>query len=278
MESKNVLVELLLSCYSVKSYSAIVKNGFLKRLLYHILLTSVLFVIIICIPYAGFVSKTGGIQSVIEEYVPEFIATGDTLTVSEPIINESENTIIMVDTSKYFEYDGNAVYCYDDYESYSNMIYSSTYSTDSYSQMCFIDNNKIMLYEKGEGTRELSVGEITEMTGDFNRQSLIDLCNGLVPALGVIVAIGMFFGVLWNTLVSAIILAIIAGMQHREYNFMQCYTISLYARTPFSLIFAGLSAFGMTIPFKSIIALVGTAVYSAVIIKSIDENADIVTY
>lgn len=268
MKSKNVLSELVLSCYSIKSYSAIVKNGFLKRLLYHILLTVILFALCICIPYGKFVSQTGGVEAIINEYVPEFTVEGDTISVSEPVEILEDDAVIIINTDKYFQLDGETIY------SYSDLEYEE-YSTAQYSQMVFIDSENLLFYDSEKGIREMSISEITDVTGDFNRQTLVDFCTGVIPVLGIIVGLGVFVGILWNTLVSAIILIFIVNAQHREYSFMQCYTISLYARTPFSLIFAILGALGLIIPFKGFIALICVAIYSAVIVKTIDEMENV---
>lgn len=267
MEKKNVFAELVLSCFSIKSYNAIIKNGFFKRLLYHILLTSLLFVISIYVPYAKFNAETGGIGALINEYVPSFSVTDGVLTVSEPVLIDDEGILVVINSSKCFEFDGYGFYAYDSVDA---VDYSAYYSIEEYDSVALADSSRFMLYTSERGYQSAEFSEICETVGNFDRQSIIDFCNAGVPVLGAVVFVGMFIGILWNSFVSAIILMIISNMQKTNLSFMQCYTVSLYARTPFSLLFAILGALSIVVPFKWLLAIVGTAVYSSVIIKRLD--------
>lgn len=265
MESKNIFSELALSCFSLESYNAIKNNGFGKRLLYHLLLTIVLFAISICIPYGRFVAETGGVQGILEKYVPDFQVVDGELYLEKPVNISDDDYFFVVDDTCYFEYYEGVFYKYD--EALGQM--QEYVDVDRYESVILADYEKLIMYSSDEGYRELYFSDIADMFGDFNRQSVVDFCNGFVPVVGIIIFIGVFIGILWNSFISAIILLIISKIQNRELPFIQLYTIALYARTPFSIIFAILGALSIIVPFKSIIIFAAVGVYTAFILKNL---------
>lgn len=274
METKsyNVLAELGLSCFNLGSYNAIRKNKFGKRFLYHLILTLLVFLITFGITYIMFVNETGGVQDIIEQYVPDFELTDDGyLIVDEPFEWVEDGIMVMVDTDmdRYFaNEDGEFI----QYDMWTDDWVSLGYEED-YQAVALLDSELMILYSKNEGYKEMYYDELTESMGAFDRQSVIDLCNVFIPIIGIVLFVGTFIGILWGAFVNSIILLIISSiMGGTKLPYMELYTISLYALTPFELIFAILSMLSISIPFKSWIELIAIAVYSAVILNKIKKD------
>lgn len=273
METKsyNVFAELGLSCFNIGSYNAIRKNKFGKRFLYHLILTLLVFLIAYGVAYMKFVNETGGVQGIIEQYVPDFELTEDGfLFMDEPFEWVDDGIMILVDTdASFFASKDGEFFRYDEW---TDELESLGFEED-YQAVLLMDSELMIAYTKDEGYREVYYGDLTESTGELTRQSVIDLCNVFIPIIGIFLFVGTFIGILWGAFVNSIILLIISSiMGGTNLPYMELYTISLYAMTPFELIFAILSALSISIPFKSWIELIAIAVYSAVIINKIKKD------
>lgn len=271
METKghNVFAELGLSCFSIESYQTIRKNGFGKRLLYHLILAVLLFGITFGIPYVQFLQKTGGIQAYIEENVPDFqISSGGNLYMSRPFSVEENGTLIMIDSDAYFDYRKNTFYKQDSAGNWTELG-----TTKKYNSVMLMDYEKIMIYTQEDGFNEMTWEEMVDVIGTVNRQTLVDWCNSLIPLMAIILFIGVFIGILWDAFISSLILWVIARIQGGiVLPYMQLYTVSLYARTPFKLLLAICTVINVSIPYAGLLALIATAVYSAIITNSIKKD------
>lgn len=272
METKsyNVFAELGLSCFNLGSYNAIRKNKFGKRFLYHLILTLLVFLISFGISYMMFVNETGGVQGIIEQYVPDFELTDDGyLIMDEPYEWVDDGIMIMVDTDTYFACEDGEFFRYD----WWTDEWESLGFEEDYEGVALLDSELMILYSSDQGYREMYYDELTESTGELTRQSVIDLCNVFIPIIAIFLFVGTFIGILWGAFVNSIILLIISSiMGGTKLPYMELYTISLYAMTPFELIFAILSAVSLSIPFKSWIELIAIAVYSAVILNKVKKD------
>lgn len=272
METKsyNVFAELGLSCFNLGSYNAIRKNKFGKRFLYHLILTLLVFLITFGIAYMKFVNETGGVQGIIEQYVPDFELSDDGyLIVDEPYEWVEDGMMIMVDTDTFFASEDGEFFRYD----WETDEWESLGFEEDYERVALLDSELMILYSRDQGYQEKYYDELTESLGELNRQSLIDLCNSFIPVIGIVLFLWTFIVILWGAFVNSIILLIISSiMGGTKLPYMELYTISLYALTPFKLIFAILSALSIPIPFKSWIVLIAVAVYSAVIINKIKKD------
>ncbi|MDE7252586.1 MAG: DUF1189 domain-containing protein [Acetatifactor sp.] len=272
METKsyNVFAELGLSCFNLGSYNAIRKNKFGKRFLYHLILTVLVFLITFGISYILFVSKTGGVQGIIEEHVPDFELTDDGYLIMDESYEWVEDGImIMADTDTFFAGEDGEFFRYD----WMTDEWESLGFEEDYQAVALLDSELMIIYTSDQGYREMYYDELVESMGAFDRQSVIDLCNVFIPIIGIFLFVGTFIGILWGAFVNSIILLIISSiMGGTKLPYMELYTVSLYAMTPFELIFAILSALSISIPFKSWIELIAIAVYSAVIINKIKKD------
>ena len=272
METKsyNVFAELGLSCFNIGSYNAIRKNKFGKRFLYHLILTILVFVFSFVVSYVMFVNETGGVQGIIEQYVPEFELTEDgTLIMDEPVEYVENGVMVMVNTDTFFAYEDGEFFRLDEqFEEWESLG-----SIEDYQVVALLDSELIIAYTSDEGLRQMYFDELTEGTEGFDRQAVVDFCNAFVPIIGIFLFVGTFIGILWSAFVNSIILLIISSiMGGVKLPYMELYTISLYALTPFKLIFAVLSMLSISIPFKSWIILIAVAVYSAVILNKIKKD------
>ena len=273
IDSKNIFAELFLSCFSIKSYRSIIHNGFFKRTGYHLLTTVILFLISVVLPYSVFEAGIGGLQTAMEEVIPDFQIADGELYVSEPLFIEDEGLLFDIDTEKYFIFDGGVFYQYnydiDDYEEY--VIVTPV------DQVLLADREKIMVYNKGE-YNEAYFSDFSESFDGINRDSVINFVKGFIPVMGGIIFIFMFIVIMWNAFVSTIIALIQNNSIGGRASFMELYNIGLYARTPANIIKAVLSVAGMTvgikIPFMWLIYILGTAVYTFYILKDIKKYED----
>lgn len=272
METKsyNVFAELGLSCFNLDSYNAIRKNKFGKRFLYHLILTLLVFLITCGVSYMKFVNENGGMQEIIEKYVPDFELSDDGyLMVDEPFEWVEDGMMIMIDTDAYFACEDGEFFRYD----WWTDEWESLGFEEDYERVALLDSELMILYSRDQGYQERYYDELTESMGELNRQSLIDLCNVFIPIIGFFLFVLTFIGILWVAFVNSIILLIISSiMGGTKLPYMELYTISLYALTPFELIFAILSALSVPIPFKGWIELIAIAVYSAVILNKIKKD------
>ncbi len=271
MEAKghNVFAELGLSCFSIESYQTIRKNGFGKRLLYHFILAVLLFGITFGIPYVRFLEETGGVQAYFEENVPDFqISSGGSLYMSRPFSVEEDRTLVQIDSDAYYDYRKNTFYKQDSAGNWTELG-----TTRKYDSVMLMDYEKIMIYTREDGFQEMTWKDMVRVIGPVNRQTLADWCNSLIPFLGIFMFIGVFVGILWDAFISSLILWVIARIQGGiVLPYMQLYTVSLYARTPFKLLLAICTVLNVTIPYAGLLALIATAVYSAIITNSIKKD------
>lgn len=272
METKsyNVFAELGLSCFNIGSYNAIRKNKFGKRFLYHLILTLLVFLIACGVAYMKFVNETGGVQGIIEQYVPDFELTEDGfLFMDEPFEWVDDGIMVLIDTDALFASEDGEFFRYDEWAD----EWESLGFEEDYQAVLLMDSELMIAYTRDEGYRERYYDELTESMGELDRQAVIDLCNVFIPIIGIFAFVVIFIVIMWGAFVNSIILLIISSiMGGTKLPYMELYTISLYAMTPFELIFAILSALSISIPFKSWIELIAIAVYSAVIINKIKKD------
>ncbi|MCM1091987.1 MAG: DUF1189 domain-containing protein [Muribaculum sp.] len=272
METKsyNVFAELGISCFKLDAYNGIRKNKFGKRFLYHLILTIIIFLLATVIPYVMFVAKTGGVQGIVEQYVPDFELSEDGfLTMDEPFEWEEEGILIMIDTdAEFINYEGE----FFRYDYWTDELESLGYEED-YTSVLLMDSELMIAYSAEQGYREAYYDEITEGLGGLDRETVIQLGNLFVVIGIVFMFVVTFCAILWGAFVNSIILLIVSSiMGGTNLPYMELYTISLYASTPFRLIAAILSMLSVSIPFKSWIVLIAVAVYSSVILNKIKKD------
>lgn len=268
-ERKNIFAELFLSCFSIKSYRGIIHNGFFKRLGYHLLMTVILFLISVVLPFNIFSASVGGLQTSMEEIIPEFQIADGELYMSEPFLIEDEGLLCDIDSEKYFIFDSGVFYQYnydiDDYEEYITV--------NPTSKVLLADWEKMMVYNNGQ-YNEAYFSDFSESFGGINRDSVINFVNRLIPVIGCIIFIFMFIAIMWNAFVSTIIALIQNNSIGGKAGFMELYNIGLYARTPANIIKAVLGVISIKVPFMWLICIIGTAVYTFYILKDIKKYED----
>ena len=96
------IVKMIKSIYDPKSYHLLSKQKISKTILYLLMLSLIINLFTVILPYAPTVFGNGGIKHILEILVPDFTYTNGVVDIPDYKcdIDEEKNTIAMIDTSK----------------------------------------------------------------------------------------------------------------------------------------------------------------------------------
>lgn len=226
----NIFKEIVLSVYSYKSYKEFLNNRKSKVFAVGVLLSLIYFIITIVAPFMEFEIVDGGLETIMEEYIPEFELKYGYLQVGEVIEFEEGDTYIWIDTDpEYYFYGADEMqeYLYD------------------YSTAILVDSEKIILKDDGV-VQELYFADLDI---DFSKADIM----GIVPYINLLIVICMIFIYLFMTaalffgvLLVALFGMIAASCMNCQLTFGQLYMLGVYSRTLPLMIQAALSLFGIS--------------------------------
>ena len=95
----SVFQDFLISLRDYRRYPELLKNGKRRVFAFAALLIFLFWVMTVAVPYAVFQMKTGGIEPIIREYVPEFTLSGGKLDVPGGYHFSSRSLYVDVNTA-----------------------------------------------------------------------------------------------------------------------------------------------------------------------------------
>lgn len=227
----NIVKEIVLSVYSYKSYQDFLNNRKIRVFAVGVLLSLIYFIITIVAPFMEFEIMDGGLETIMEEYIPEFELKDGYLQVAEVIEYEEGDTYIWIDTDpEYYFYGADVMqeYLYD------------------YSTAILADSEKIILKDDGV-VQELYFADL-DIDIDISKADIMKL----VPYINLLIVICMVFIYLFKAaafffgvLLVALFGMIAASCMNCQLTFGQLYMLGVYSRTLPLMIKGALSLFGI---------------------------------
>ena len=215
----NIFSEILHAIYSFKSYPEFLKNSRLKVYLYGLVLSIFSIMITIVLPMASTFSISGGVQSFITMFVPEFTLTDGTLWVEKPI-----------EFKMYDDYQGGIYVKIDT----SIPVVDEVTDVDllAFDRVVMLDAQKILLKEDGDVYR-IALSELE--LGDWNRDTafkeLFPYIKSGLKTLCVILAVVEVAGFFAGALVIAMLGMLSASALKYKISFGGLYKMAIYTRT-----------------------------------------------
>lgn len=256
----NLFKEMFYAVKSPGSYHIFLKNKKFKIFSYGVVLLFLYFFLTIVVPFARFQLALGGVNGIVERYVPEFLYQDGILWVEEPIETDDGLTYVMIDTSPEFYLD--------DFSDYKSRF-------AGYQNVVITDGYEVLAKSEGQYIRA-SLEDILgpDSYDNDSIDTILPLINGILGAGIVIVFVAelafFFFGILILSLIGLIVNSVTkAGL-----SFGHIFIFSIYSRTLSLAVKALVSFLPFGIPFFWVINFGISVIYLYLACKSIKKDAE----
>lgn len=259
-KNMNIFTEMVHSVYDLKGYGKFLKNGKRRTFLYGFLLSLLYILVSFVLPTAASVAASGGIESLLEESVPEFTLKDGKLRVAEPV--------------EYTLYDNlqGGIYIRIDTE---NAVTQEITEVDlvAFEKAVVMDADHVLLKTNGEIVRA-SYEDLS--LGDWNRETLfselLPFARVLLGALSAVVILSAVIGFFAGAFFTAALGSVIGSILKYRLDFSDLFKLAVHARTAPILIKAVLAWSPVWIPFSLVLNFGISAVYMWKAISDIKRN------
>ena len=257
----NIFREMGIAMTKPSRYDEFLPNKKRKVIGYGMMLVLMYVIVAILSFVIAFKSEFGSIDSILQQYIPEFTIEDGKLSMQDRIHYELGDTYIDIDTDS----DTMLPDQYDD---------SIIQFVSQYQRALLVDSEKVIIYTDGN-INALYFSDI----GDIDKQMAISTIESMMPFLiiGIIVgaAVAWIFLTLsffFVTLILTLITMIIASVARLKLPFGALYKITLYARTTVMFLMMILMIIGITIPMSFIVKIIITMVYIVLAVNALSKK------